>query len=41
MFVFSKLGASETKAPTHVYELRLYHAKQGKMDALKALRGSH
>ncbi len=28
-------------SPHHVYELRLYHAKEGKMDALKARFGDH
>jgi hypothetical protein len=28
-------------SPQHVYELRLYHAKAGKMDALKARFGDH
>ena len=27
--------------PKHVYELRLYHAREGKMDALKARFGDH
>src|SRR4029077_19313384 len=29
------------KTPHHVYELRLYHVKEGKMDALKARFGVH
>ena len=37
--VDSKLGASN--APSHVYELRLYRAHEGKMDALKARFGDH
>ena len=41
MVVFSKLGASNAQSPSHVYELRLYHAKEGKMDALKARFGDH
>ena len=41
MLAFSKLGASNTQSPLHVYELRLYHAKQGKMGALKARFGDH
>ena len=41
MFAFSKLGASNPQPPHHVYELRLYHAKEGKMDALKARFGDH
>src|SRR5437773_10368595 len=41
MFVFSKLGASNAQPPSHVYELRLYHVKEGKMDALIARFGDH
>jgi hypothetical protein len=41
MLAFSKLGASNAQSPLRVYELRLYHAKQGKMDALKARFGDH
>src|SRR3954453_5531668 len=41
MLAFSKLGASNAQSPPHVYELRLYHAKEGKMDALKARFGDH
>jgi hypothetical protein len=36
MLAFSKLGASNAQSSSHVYELRLYHAKEGKVDALKA-----
>src|SRR5512132_498875 len=32
---------SDTKPLQHVYELRLYHVKEGKMDALKARFGEH
>jgi hypothetical protein len=32
---------ADDKAPRHVYELRLYHVKDGKMDALKARFGDH
>src|SRR5437016_14177856 len=39
MLAFSKLGASNAQSPSHIYELRLYHAKEGKMDALKARFG--
>jgi len=39
MLAFSKLGASNAQLPSHVYELRLYHAKEGKIDALKARFG--
>jgi hypothetical protein len=41
MDAFSKLNASNAQSPSHVYELRLYHAKEGKMDALKARFGDH
>ncbi|MEY2497989.1 MAG: hypothetical protein QOD12_1545 [Verrucomicrobiota bacterium] len=41
MLAFSKLGASNEQLPSHVYELRLYHVKEGKMDALKARFGDH
>ena len=41
MLAFAKLGASNPESPHHVYELRLYHAKEGKMDALKARFGDH
>ena len=41
MLAFSKLGASDAKPPSHVYELRLYHVKEGKMDALKARFADH
>src|SRR5258705_8094040 len=41
MLAFSKLSASNAQPPTHVYELRLYHAHEGKMDALKARFGDH
>ena len=37
----SKLRAANPPPPPHVYELRLYHAKPGKMDALKARFGDH
>src|SRR5205809_1263318 len=40
MLAFSKLGASIEQPPSHVYELRLYHVKEGKMDALKARFGN-
>ena len=32
---------TQTPPPHHVYELRMYHAKEGKMDALKARFGDH
>jgi len=41
MLTFSKPGASNAQPPSHVYELRLYHAHEGKMDALKARFGDH
>jgi hypothetical protein len=40
MLAFSKLGASNEQ-PSHVYELRLYHAKEGKIGALKARFRDH
>jgi len=41
MFAFNKLGASNAQPSSHVYELRLYHAHEGKLDALKARFGDH
>ena len=41
MFTFSKLGASKTQSPSHVYELRMYHVNPGKMEALIARFGDH
>jgi NIPSNAP len=41
MLGFSTLRGSNTQPPHHVYELRLYHVKEGKMDALKARFGDH
>src|SRR5262245_55018796 len=42
MLAVGKLRASDSSPPPqHVYELRLYHAKPGKMDALKARFGDH
>ena len=41
MIAFSKLAASKPQSSHHVYELRLYHAKEGKLDALKARFGNH
>jgi NIPSNAP len=40
MLGFSTLTGSTTP-PHHVYELRLYHVHEGKMDALKARFGNH
>jgi hypothetical protein len=41
MLAFSKLRASNPQPPHHVYELRLYHAHEGKIDALKARFADH
>jgi hypothetical protein len=41
MLAVSGLTGSDAKIPHHVYELRLYHVKEGKMDALKARFGVH
>ena len=41
MLAFSKLGASNPQPPHHVYELRMYHVNEGKMDVLKARFGDH
>ena len=41
MLAFNKLGASNPQPPHHVYELRLYHVKEGKMGALTARFGDH
>ena len=41
MLGMNGLSGSDTKPPHHVYELRLYHVKEGKMDALKARFGDH
>jgi hypothetical protein len=41
MLAFFKLGASSAAPVSHVYELRLYHAKEGKIDALKARFADH
>ena len=41
MLGMSGLSGSDTKPPHHVYELRLYHVKEGKMEALKARFGDH
>ena len=39
MLGFNMLGGSNS--PHHVYELRMYHVHEGKMDALKARFGDH
>src|SRR4029453_11954540 len=41
MLAFSRLPAANPQPPHHVYELRLYHVKEGKIDALKARFGDH
>src|SRR5438552_6240042 len=41
MLAFSKLGASNPQPPQHVYELRMYHVKEGKMDALRDRFGNY
>src|SRR5437660_10993169 len=41
MLAFSKLGASNPQSPHHVYELRLYHVNEGKMDALRDRFGNY
>jgi hypothetical protein len=41
MLGVSTLRGSNTQTPNHVYELRLYHVKEGKMDALIARFGDH
>ena len=38
---YNTLRGADAKPPQHVYELRLYHAKEGKLDALKARFGDH
>jgi NIPSNAP len=40
MLCFSSLRGSNA-TPHHVYELRLYHVHEGKMDSLKARFGDH
>ena len=39
MFSLSALGGSNS--PHHVYELRMYHVNEGKIDALRARFGDH
>jgi hypothetical protein len=41
MLGFSTLRGSNAEPPSHVYELRLYHAHEGKIDALKARFRDH
>ena len=41
MLGLSTLRGSNAESPHHVYELRLYHVNEGKMDALKARFGNY
>ena len=41
MLCFGSLRGSNAPTPRHVYELRLYHVHEAKMDALKARFGDH
>src|SRR2546423_7832461 len=41
MLGLSTLSGSNAESPHHVYELRLYHVNEGKMDALKARFGNY
>jgi hypothetical protein len=41
MLGFSTLRGSNSESPRHVYELRLYHVNEGKMDALRDRFGNH
>ncbi len=41
MLAFGQSCASNPRPAEHVYELRMYHAKAGKMDALKARFRDH
>ena len=41
MLAIVRLPASDPQPSHHVYELRLYHVKEGEMDALKARFGDH
>ena len=41
MLGYTTLRGSDAKPPDHVYELRLYHVNEGKMDALKARFRDH
>ena len=41
MASFNTLRGSDAKSSLHVYELRIYHAKEGKLDALKARFRDH
>ena len=41
MLCVNSLRGSNAEKPRHVYELRLYHVHEAKMDALKARFGDH
>ena len=41
MLCLSSLRGSNAEKPRHVYELRLYHVHEAKMDALKSRFGDH
>jgi hypothetical protein len=41
MLGFSTLSGSNAEPAHHVYELRLYHVNEGKMDALRDRFGNH
>jgi hypothetical protein len=41
MASLSTLRGADAPSPQHVYELRIYHANEGKMEALKARFGDH
>jgi len=41
MSSINTLRSSDVRPAQHVYELRLYYVKEGKMDALKARFGDH
>jgi len=41
MLGLSTLRGSNAEPPHHVYELRLYHVNEGKMDALRARFGNY
>ena len=41
VFGLTTLSQSKAAGPAHVYELRVYHAAPGKLDALKARFGDH
>src|ERR1700745_1087060 len=41
MLGFSTPRGSNPETPRHIYELRLYHVNEGKMDALRDRFGNH